>query len=305
MTRWLASRVGQAVVTLLIVTFVVRLAAFALPGDPIRALFGQGRPDPADVRFLREFYGLDDPFIVQYLRYLAGLLRGDLGPTYGGGRVSDAIRAALPSTFRLVGLAVGLQLAVGIPLGAAAAARRSRTVDASLSLATVAVLSVPVFVVARVLQRTVAYQWGWLPGSGTGSGWSGYILPALALALIPVVLQARLVRDGVGATYDSLYSKRALVSGLPPRRIIWLHALRPVLPAAMTLVGAQAGVLVSAAVLVEQVFRLGGFGSLLLAAVGARQAPLVAGGVVVLASLTILLSLTVDILARLLDPRLR
>lgn len=303
MMRAVAARILQAVATLLVVTFVVRLAAFALPGDPIRALFGVARPDPADVAFLREVYGLDDPFLVQYARYLGGLVRGDLGPLFGGGPVGDAVRGALPGTVRLVGLAVLLQVAVGTPLGVVAGSRPGRWADRALSLATVLVLAIPVFVVARILQRTIAYDLRWLPGSGGGDGWAGYVLPALALSLIPIVLQARLVRTGLADALMSLPVRRAVASGLPRRRVVWVHALRTVLPSALTLVGAQAGTLVSAAVLVEQVFRLGGLGSQLVGAIGARQAPLVAGGVVTLAALTIALTLAVDLLATLLDPR--
>lgn len=300
--RMTASRLLQAVLALLLLTLVVRVAVFALPGDPIRPLFGVGRADPAELARLRDFYGLDEPFWRQYGDYLFGLLRGDLGPLYGGGEVADAVLGSLPSTLRLVGTVMVAQVLVGTPLGAVAASRRG-WLDRALSGFTALAVAVPVFAVAEVLQRTVGYDLRWLPGSGTVGGWRSYMLPSVVLAVIPVVLHARLVRGALREVLHAPYIRRAVASGFSGARILWVHALRVTVPGAVALAGAQAGTLLSGAVIVETVFKLPGLGSLLVSGVRGRQGPLVAGSVLALAAVIILMTLAADVLSWRADPR--
>lgn len=192
----------QALVTLLGATLLLWFTIFVLPGDPVRALFGFRRPDPAVLASLRAQYGLDDPLPLQYVRYLGNALRGDFGDVYrvnvygqttiGRGGVTELVRAAAPVTLKLVAAALAVQVGAGTIVGVLAGRRRGGLWDRSLSLWSVAATTVPLLVVAFVLHQVLAWELRWFPIAGVRDGWIAYVLPGAALAVLPSTVVARL-----------------------------------------------------------------------------------------------------------------
>ncbi|MFD0664862.1 ABC transporter permease [Thermocatellispora tengchongensis] len=174
-----------AIPVLLGTTFVIYLAVYALPGDPIRALFGPNQViSPSVERALRERFHLDDPLIVQYGHYLAGLARGDLGTSFSGRPVSEIIRAGWPVTFQLGITAWLMEAVLAILLGTLAGVRRGKAADYTVLAGTTLAMGIPFFVVAYVAQFVFGVQLGWFPVSGADAGWPvAYLLPGLVLAL--------------------------------------------------------------------------------------------------------------------------
>ena len=305
MLAFVVRRFRQSVVTLLITTLVIRFAVFVLPGDPIRALFGLRRPSLERLMQLRDVYDLNDPFVVQYAKYLWDLLRFDFGELYTGGYVSDVIKAAGPVTVRLVLGALFFQVVLGITAGVIAFNRKGSWVDKALFTNIVFVVALPVFVLARLGQQVFAQHFGWLPAFGTDAGWRSYVLPALVLSAIPTAYTARLTRSELSERFGSSFVRSAFARGFTRERVVWVHALRGVLVPVVALIGAQTGTLLAGSVLVEQVFRLGGLGGAVYEGVRTREGPLVVGVITLFVLVAIVITLIVDIVSAILDPRIR
>ncbi|KQP94321.1 ABC transporter [Methylobacterium sp. Leaf113] len=304
MIGFVLRRLVQTVPTLLAVVtvsfFLIRLA----PGGP----FDLERPlPPAAMANLARVYGLDQPLIVQYGRYLAALLTGDFGPSFSFRdlTVGDLFARGLPVSMTLGALALALALVLGIGLGAFAAFRRGSLVDRLVGLLAGLTLAVPTFVVAPLLQIVFGLSLRWLPvGSWENGAPANLVLPVITLALPQIGALARLTRASMAEVLAAQPIRTQRAMGLPPRRIA-RHALRGALLPVVAILGPTAASLLTGSVVVETIFGLPGIGRYFVDGALNRDYTLVMGTVVLVALFVIVLNLVADLLSGLLDPRHR
>lgn len=281
--------------------FVIRLA----PGGP----FDEEQALPPGIEAnLEAAYGLDRPLPEQYLRYLAGLVRGDLGPSFRfkDVTVAELIGRGLPISLTLGVAAIALALSVGIALGALAALRRNSPLDLGLTGLAVLGIALPGFVVGPLLALLFGLHLRWLPVAGWEHGEVRYlVLPVLTLALPLLAYVARLTRGGLLEVLASNFVRTARAKGLSRAQVIRRHALRPALLPVVSYLGPATAFVVTGSLVVETVFALPGSGRHLVQAAINRDYPLVMGMVVVYGSLTLLLNFMADLLYGWLDPRVR
>jgi peptide/nickel transport system permease protein len=304
MLRLLVGRLLTAVPVALAVATVVFALVHLIPGDPVEMLLGEGARS-ADVEALRRRLGLDRPLGEQYLGFLAGLARLDLGSSLTSGRpVAELIAESFPATLELAVASLAVALAVALPLGTAAALSRGGAVDHGARLASLAAVSVPSFWLGPVLILLFAVHWDFAPVSGR-SGPGSLVLPALTLGASLTGLLTRIVRSALGEELGRAYVVTARAKGLPERRVIGLHALRCALVPVVTVAGLQFGALLTGAVVTETIFSWPGIGRLLIQAIRQRDYPVVQGVVLVIALTYVLVNLATDLLYARIDPRVR
>jgi oligopeptide transport system permease protein len=303
--RFVARRLLLAIPVLLGASFIVFYLVYALPGDPIRALAGDRPLSPGVVAELRERYNLDDPFIVQYLKYLGGLLQGDLGVDFSGREVSETIAQRLPVTLKLAITALVIEAVVGLVAGVLAAIRRNGFLDNLVLVSTTLLVSIPVFVLGFTVQYFLGVKLGWFPISGVNDGWRSYVLPGMVLAALSLAYVARLTRTSLVENLRQDYVRTARAKGLPERSVVGRHALRNSLIPVVTFLGADFGALMSGAIVTEGVFNLPGLGGAVFSAVRSQEGALVVGITTFFIFIYIFFNLVVDVLYAALDPRIR
>ncbi|MDR7569833.1 MAG: ABC transporter permease [Armatimonadota bacterium] len=297
MTRRLLHRLVQILPTVLGALVIVFVLLRVVPGDPAAAILGVSAT-PESVQTLRAQLGLDRPLWRQFLDYVAGLLRLDLG-------TSLAFRVPVA---RLLAQALGpTLLLIGVPTGVVAALNRGKPVDQLVSVLALVGVSLPVFVWGVVLLVVFTLHWRILPASGLGEGIGGtlkaLVLPSVATGMFLAGLVSRITRSSVLGVLGQDYVRTAWAKGLEPRHVFRRHVLRNALIPVVTVVGLNMGTLLGGVVVVEGIFARPGLGRLLLDAIYARDYPLIQGIVLVSVLLTILLNQLVDLLYTLLDPR--
>jgi peptide/nickel transport system permease protein len=312
----------------LLVFFWIR----ALPGSPAEALLGE-RATPESIAQARAQYGLDDPLYVQYWRYVQTIGSGDLGTSIASHRaITDELRERFPATIELAFSAMLFATLIGIPLGFFAAKRHGGTFDHSSLFLSLIGVSIPIFFLAILLKWLFAVNLGWLPSVGrqdvlidaehptnfyvldglvTGNwnaAWDAVkhlILPALALATIPLAIIARITRASVLDVQNEDYVRTARAKGLAPRTVDRRHVLRNAMLPVTTIIGLQIGLLLSGAILTETVFAFPGLGSWLQMAIVNRDYPVLQGGILFVAMIVVVVNLLVDISYGVLNPRVR
>jgi oligopeptide transport system permease protein len=305
MLGYATRRVLQAIPTLLLIVAAAFFLMRAAPGGP----FDEERALPPEIEAnLQAAYGLDQPVTVQFGRYLGGLVRGDLGPSFRmkDFTVAELIGRGLPVTLAIGAAALMLGLSLGIPLGLVAGLRQNGWADhAVMSIALVG-MAVPNFVVAPVLVLVFGLYLGWLPVAGWEAGsLSHLVLPVITLALPLIAYLARLTRGSLLEVLQSPYIRTARAKGLEPGVILRRHALKPTLLPVVSFLGPAAAALLTGSLVVEQVFGLPGVGRYFVQGAINRDYTLVMGMVIFYASLILLLNLAVDLLYGWLDPRIR
>ncbi len=279
---------------------------FALPGDPIRALFGERQPPEALLTQIREQFHLNDPFIIQYFHYIWGLLHGDLGTTYTGRPVSEVIMNAFPATLQLATLALLFEAVAGISIGLVAGLRKGKFFDASALVVSLLLISIPTFVTGYVLQYIFAVKLGWAsPTVGANASWGDYVLPAIVLATASFAYIVRLTRSSVVETQAMDHVRTATAKGLPRRRVISVHVLRNSLIPVVTFLGVDLGSLMVGAIVTEGIFNINGIGGTVYRAVQLGDGPTIVSIVAVMVIIFIFANLLVDLLYAVLDPRIR
>mgnify|MGYP001822443988 CR=1 FL=1 len=305
MLRFAVRRLLSAIPTLLVIIAAAFFLMRVAPGGP----FDEEQAIPPEIHAnLEAAYGLDKPVIVQFRNYLAGLLRGDLGPSfkYRDFRVSELIARGLPVTLTVGGLALLLALAVGIPLGMLAALRQNGMVDHAVMALALVGIAVPSFVVAPVLALVFGVRLQWLPVAGWEAGSLRYlVLPVVTLALPFIAYLARLTRGSLLEVLQSPFIRTARAKGLAPGYILRRHALKPTLLPVLSFLGPATAALLTGSLVVEQVFGLPGVGRYFVQGAINRDYTLVMGMVIFYAALILLLNLAVDVLYGWLDPRIR
>jgi oligopeptide transport system permease protein len=303
--RYALLRILGAIPTILLVIAIAFLMVHAAPGGP----FDEERVLPPEIeRNVERAYHLDEPLPKQFVRYLGGVLRGDLGPSYRyrDYTVSELIANALPVSMRLGALAMLLALASGIAAGVLAALRKNTLLDRLVTGFAMIGISVPVFVVAPLMVLVFAVLLDWLPASWTGgSGGGRLIMPVIALALPQIAYIARLTRASMINVMTSDYVRTARAQGLGTVAIVRYHVLKPAVLPLMSYIGpAIAGVL-TGSVVVEQVFGIPGVGQFFIQGALNRDYTLVLGITIFYALIVIALNLAVDLVYGFLDPRIR
>ncbi|GAA4575230.1 ABC transporter permease [Planotetraspora kaengkrachanensis] len=304
--RYAAHRLAQAVPVFFATTFVIYAMVFVLPGDPILALAGD-KPVPDQVLdVMRERYHLNDPLLVQYGRYMLGLLHGDLGETFTGQPVSELLQDRWGVTAQLAATAWIFELAVGIALGVVAGLRRGGVADTAVLAGTTFVIAAPVFVVGYTAQIVFGLNLGLFPTAGTDEGWPGsYLLPGMVLGSFGLAYVARLTRTALVENLRSDYVRTATAKGMRRRRVVGVHALRNSLIPVVTFLGVDFGNLMAGAVVTEGIFNLPGIGQQVFQSIQLQEGPVVVGVTTVLVMIFIAANLAVDLLYGLLDPRIR
>lgn len=333
MLRFFFTRIG-----LLIPTFIgVSIVAFAfirlLPGDPIMLLAGERGVDPARYAELQSSLGFDKPIPIQYFNYLKDTLTGDFGTSIVTKRpVLDEFMTLFPATLELALCAIILATLVGIPAGVLAAVKRGTWLDQSIMGTALVGYSMPIFWWGLLLIIFFSGILQWTPVSGrisliyffppvTGfmlidsllSGQSGafksalshLVLPTIVLATIPLAVIARQTRSAMLEVLGEDYVRTARAKGLPPRRVIGLHALRNALIPVITTIGLQVGVLLAGAILTETIFSWPGIGKWMVDSVFKRDYSVVQGGLLLIAGVIMIVNLVVDLLYGLINPRIR
>ncbi len=305
MGRYVARRLLLTIPVLIGASFLIFALVYALPGDPIRALGGDRPLSPAVVAQLREEFNLNDPLLVQYVKYVGDLLQGDFGTDFRGREVSDTITQRLPVTVRLTIVAIAFEAVIGIVAGVLAGIRRNGFLDNLVLVSSTLVVSIPILVLAFVAQFVFGLQLGWFPVSGIGGGWYSFLLPGLVLAAGSLAYVARLTRTSVAENMRADYVRTAKAKGLPNRTVVVRHTLRNSLIPVVTFIGADIGTLMGGAIVTESVFNLPGIGRAVFDAVRAQEGAVVVGIVTLLVFFFVFFNLVVDVLYAVLDPRIR
>jgi oligopeptide transport system permease protein len=305
MLGYATRRILQAIPTFLLIVAAAFFLMRAAPGGP----FDEERALPPEIEAnLQAAYGLDQPVMVQFARYLGGLLRGDLGPSFRmkDFTVAELIGRGLPVTLSLGAAALLLGIALGIPLGLAAGLHQNGWADHAVMSVALAGIAVPNFVVAPLLALVFGLHLGWLPVAGWEAGSARHlVLPVVTLALPLVAYLARLTRGSLLEVLQAPFIRTARAKGLDPGVILRRHALKPTLLPVVSFLGPAAAALLTGSLVVEQVFGLPGVGRYFVQGAINRDYTLVMGMVVFYAALILLLNLLVDVVYGWLDPRIR
>lgn len=305
MLRYTLLRILGAIPTLLLVIALAFLMVHAAPGGP----FDDERALPADVEAnIAAAYHLDEPLPQQYLRYMSGLLRGDLGPSYRyrDYTVGELIATAFPYSLKLGAMAMALALLLGVSAGTIAALRQGAALDKIVMGFSMTGISIPVFVIAPVLVLFFAVKLQWLPAGWSGATGAGrYLLPVVTLALPQIAYIARLTRASMIDVLGRDFIRTAYAQGLGTATVVRVHALKPAMLPVLSYMGPAIAAILTGSVVVEEIFGIPGLGQFFVRGALNRDYTLVLGIVVFYASLIVLLNLLVDILYGAIDPRVR
>jgi ABC-type dipeptide/oligopeptide/nickel transport system permease component len=305
MGRYVARRLLQAIPVFIGTTFIIFALVYALPGDPIRALSGDKPISPSVYAELQDRYNLDDPLLVQYGKYMLGLVQGDFGQSFRGREVSEIMSERIPVTLKLAAVAFAFEILIGIAAGVLAGLRRGSFIDNLVLISTTLVVSIPVFVLGFTAQIVLGVQLGWFPIAGTSQGWYSYLLPGMVLGAISLAYVARLTRTSLVENMRADYVRTATAKGLPRSRVVGRHALRNSLIPVITYLGIDLGALMGGAIITEGIFNLPGIGQQVFLSIKAQEGPVVVGIVTALVLVFIFANLIVDLLYAVLDPRIR
>jgi len=319
MTGWLLRRVAQAVVVVLLMTMIVFAGLHAI-GNPIDILIGQDVDQVERARIITEM-GLDKPLWQQYLSFLNGAIHGNLGKSFVYNESAiKLILQRLPATLELAVAALLLAVIIGVPLGLIAGLYPESAFSRLVMTSSIVGFSLPTFWVGLMLIMAFSVSLGWLPSSGRGStvevfgvqwswltadGLRHMILPALNLSLFKISLVIRLTRAGVREVLPLDYVKFARAKGLSPLRVVGVHVLRNTMIPLVTVLGLELGSTIAFAVVTETIFSWPGAGKLILDSINALDRPVIVSYLAVVVCLFVTLNLIVDILYKLLDPRVR
>jgi len=304
MLRFIIQRLIAAAVTIWITTIAVTLLIHAVPGDPVRIMYAKFQSTPEQIEAIRTSLGLDQPIHLQYLSYLGRLFQGDLGRSIVGDQpVLDVLLTRFPPTLALASASLVIAIVIGMSLGFFAAYRRGTASDAIAMVTAIVGVSMPHFWLGLLLLFFFSLQLQWLPVAG--NDWRSLILPALTLGLANAAVLARLTRSAMIDIFDQDFVRTANAKGLPKSLVLYRHALRSGLVPIVSMMGLQFAYMMGGAIVVENVFAWNGVGRLAIEAVFARDYPLIQGFILFFASVVVIVSVIIDVLYAVLDPRIR
>jgi len=305
MFQFLIKRLLLAFPTMVAVSMLVFLMLYLVPGDPAIIFFGDQPVTPERLELVRRQMGLHRPLPVQYLDFVKGIPRGDLGRSiHNRTPVWDELYSRAGSSAQLALAAFVVAVVLGLGLGLISALRRATWIDAAAMLVALGGVSMPIFWLAAMLIFVFSLKLGWFPATGFG-GWNRLVLPAVALGFISSATLARLVRSSVIEVLWQPFVTTARSKGLRETLVVRRHVLKNAFIAVITVMGLQFGTLLSGAVITETVFARPGIGKLLVDAISNKDFPLVQGAVLLVAVIYIIINLLVDLSYAYLDPRIR
>src|SRR6202045_4388319 len=303
---YIARGVAIMVPVFLGATLLIYGMVFLLPGDPIAALGGDRPLSPAVAAQLRAQYHLNDPFLLQYLHYLGGIIHGDLGRAYSGLPVRVVLAQACPVTIRLALIALTVEAVLGIGFGVIAGLRQGGVFDATVLVTGLVIIAIPIFVLGFLAQFVFGVRLGIAPVTvGERATFGRLLLPGIVLGSVSFAYVVRLTRSAVSASAHADYVRTATAKGLSRRRVVTVHILRNSLIPVVTFLGADLGSLMGGAIVTEGIFNIHGVGGVLYQAVTRQEAPTVVSIVTVLVVIYLVANLVVDLLYAALDPRIR
>ncbi|PJI09276.1 MULTISPECIES: nickel ABC transporter permease [Clostridium] len=311
MARFILKRLGQLIAVLFIVSIIVFIVTRVIPGDPAAVMLGPQAPKDAVVK-MRESLGLNKPLIMQYGKFLLGILHGDLGDSiYYHEAVLSLILERFPNTVLLASASLLIALVVSIPVGIISATRKNSIFDYVSMLFSLIGVSMPVFWLGLMLVLLFSVKLGILPATGMGSLSNGVwdfishlILPSVALSTVSMGTFARITRSSMLEVIGEDYIRTARAKGLSEKLVIWKHALRNALIPLLTVVGMQISSLLGGAVLTETIFAWPGIGRLIVDSIEKRDYQMVQGTVLFVVVIFVIVNLIVDILYVIVNPKL-
>ncbi|SHH70560.1 ABC transporter permease [Pollutimonas bauzanensis] len=319
MLNFIARRIFQSIFVMLAVGFIA-FAMFRYVGDPINNMVGQDTTLEQRAE-IRKQLGLDDPFLLQYARFIGKVAQGDFGVSYRQRRpVSDLIESRMPATLELSLVSALMALFLGIPMGIYTALKRNGVLSRSFMALSLIGISLPTFLIGILMILFFGVMLRWLPSFGRGdvvqlgwwstgfltkSGWQSLIMPAFTLALFQMTLIMRLVRAEMLEVLQTDFIKFARARGLPERMINFRHALKNTLVPVITITGLQLGSIIAFSIITETVFQWPGMGLLFIQSIGSVDIPVMAAYLLLIAFFFVIINLIVDLLYFAVDPRLR
>ena len=303
MLKFTMKRLVYLVLVLVGVSFLVFLLLYMTPGDPVRMMLGESATPEAQAE-LRLELGLDDPFLVQYGRYIKNIVvHQDLGTSYSTRRpVLDEIMTVFPNTVKLATAAIIIAVILGTFLGIVSAVKQNSLLDNAVMVLALIGTSAPIFWIGILMIILFSVNLGWLPPSGFGS-FKQLIMPALALGMQSTAVVARMTRSSMLEVIRQDFVKTARAKGQKESVVIMKHVFRNALIPVITVVGLQFGTLLGGAMLTEVVFSIPGVGRLMIEAIKQRDFPIVQGSVLFVEACFSLVNLAVDLLYAVVDPK--
>lgn len=307
MWRYFLRRVLQMIPVVLGTTLLIYALVFALPGDPVVAMFGDKPVNAQIAAQIRSEYHLDQPFIVQYFYFLKNALTLNFGNTLRGGRpVIEVIGAAFPVTIKLAVMAFIFEAVFGVIFGIIAGLKKGKWYDSVILIVSLILIAVPTFVTGFVMQYVLGVKWHILPVTASANpGFLDLLMPAMVLGSVSMAYIIRLTRTEVASNRTLDYVRTARAKGLSNRSVIWNHILRNSLIPVVTYLGADLASLLGGAMISERIFNINGIGNTLYKAILQSESNLVVSIVTVLVFIFVICNLLVDMLYAVLDPRIR
>ncbi|MER2262831.1 MAG: nickel ABC transporter permease [Psychrobacillus sp.] len=310
MVSLIVRRGMQLIFLLFGISFLVFSSMYIAPGDPATMVGGPTATE-SDLESIRENLGLNDPFIVQYGRYIKNAVQGDFGYSYQSKQsVSEAIAIRLPNTFKLAIASMIVAIIIGVVAGLISALRQNSWLDMTSTTLALAGISIPNFWLGALLILVFAVNLQWLPVGGlsapfyTAEGFKQMILPAITLGTSAAAMIARMTRSSVLEVAKADYVRTARAKGVKEKSVIWVHTLKNAMIPVVTVIGVNFGGLLGGTIITEKVFAINGVGRLMVDAIAQRDFPMVQASVLLVATLFVVVNLIVDIVYTFIDPRI-
>jgi oligopeptide transport system permease protein len=304
MGTYIVRRLLQMIPVILGTTFLIYTMVFAIPGNPVEGRCGERPCPPSYVAAFNAEYNLDKPLLVQYALYLGKLVQGDLGTNFYGNSVAHELAIRWPTTIKLALMAIVIEIIIGISAGILAGIRKGKFIDTLVTVSTLLLISIPVFVIGNLAQLIFGVRLGWFPVTATHGTFYELILPAFVLASLSVAYVARLMRTNLVENLRADYVRTARAKGLSHTRTVGVHTLRNSLIPVITYIGIDLGALMGGAIVTERIFNVNGVGNFLYRSVNQKDGVAVVGTITMLVLVFLLANLIVDILYGVLDPRI-
>ena len=304
MLKYILKRILLMIPVLIIMTLIVFSIFYFAPGDPVSRIAGPNATQEV-YESIRQKYGLDQPFFVQYFRFAKSVVKGDLGISILQDRpVIEMIKERLPVTLQIGLLGFLITFVIAIPAGVIAAVKKNTTIDYMCMSGTLLGIAIPTFWLGMLLLYVFAYKLRWFPISGDGTV-KQLVLPSFAIGLTNAAITARMVRSSMLEVLKQDYVRTARSKGLFEKKVIYGHALKNALIPIITLMGLRLGWILGGSVALEIIFSIPGIGRLMVDSILSRDFPVVQGAMLVLTSSIILANILADILYAVVDPRIR
>ncbi|GAB3139786.1 ABC transporter permease [Micromonospora sonneratiae] len=306
MGRYVLRRLLQLIPVFIGTTVLIYWLVWAVPGDPFAGKCGDRRCPDSYIAMMTEKYALDQPWPIQYAKYMQNLLQGDFGTTYGGRSINELIAAAYPNTLKLALVALAIEALIGITAGVLTGLRRNGFLDNLVLVSTLFLIALPTFVTGFVLQYLFGVKWGIVnPTVSNEVGFSELLIPGFVLGSTSMAYIARLTRTSIAENRSADYVRTAIAKGLPKRRVVGVHLLRNSMIPVITFLGTDLGGLMGGAIVTEGIFNINGIGREVFRAIVTKEGATVVSIVTILVLIYLLMNLVVDLLYAALDPRIR